>query len=309
MADQTPNWYGAMDPRYFWTLAAGLVIFHMHLTGLGTWDFSIKEVFSGPLSQLAHFLHGPKDLGDLERRVDEEVRDLQKRNCTMITKIVVHLVLPLFLYSLHSAFLTPTFLSVLQVWVWLFAYLSQWVDQILQFADQAFWRPNLASQNLKGALTIQFPDSRHLLSQRVSLKPVHGEESGGKVWLCLGSLSAVSKARIGSLSGRISEKEVSSALRAATACVAADPVPQTCGAAPGKEAPGLGGPARSHRCYKAPGDRCKAARPDVGARWSGSTEAVTWRQVLPQVGGPVLFQMDVENAWAVKDEGNGYLVM
>eukprot|EP00438_Fugacium_kawagutii_P019044 Skav208711 [mRNA] locus=scaffold42:711628:713327:+ [translate_table: standard] len=212
MADQTPNWYGAMDPRYFWTLAAGLVIFHMRLTGLGTWDFSIK-VFSGPLSQLAHFLHGPKDLGDLERRVDEEVRELRKRNYRMITKGVVHLILPLFLYSLHSAFLTPTPLFALQVWAWLFAYLTHWVvakgkDQILQFADQAFWRPNLAPQNLKGALTIQFPDSRHLLSQRVSLKPVHGEESGGKVWLCLGSLSAVSKARIGSLSGRIGEKEV-----------------------------------------------------------------------------------------------------
>eukprot|EP00438_Fugacium_kawagutii_P017045 Skav204914 [mRNA] locus=scaffold1506:38662:40158:- [translate_table: standard] len=81
-------------------------------------------------------------------------------------------------------------------------------DQVLQFADRAFWNPNLPPQDLKRALTIQFPDSRHLLSQRVSLKSVRGEESGGQVWLCLGSLSAVSTGRMGSPSGRMGEKEV-----------------------------------------------------------------------------------------------------
>ena len=64
-------------------------------------------------------------------------------------------------------------------------------SQVSEFADQAFWNPNFPPQEVKRTVTIRCPDERLVMAQRVYLKAFPGEESGSKVWLGLGSFSAI----------------------------------------------------------------------------------------------------------------------
>lgn len=65
--------------------------------------------------------------------------------------------------------------------------------KVAEFADKAFWTPNLPPQDLKLALPIHFPDDRLVLAKQVYLKSITGEESGSKVWIGLTGFSAVSR--------------------------------------------------------------------------------------------------------------------
>ena len=62
---------------------------------------------------------------------------------------------------------------------------------VSEFADMAFWNPNFPPQEVKRTVTIQCPDERLVMAKRVYLKAFPGEESGSKVWLGLGSFSAI----------------------------------------------------------------------------------------------------------------------
>lgn len=58
-------------------------------------------------------------------------------------------------------------------------------DQVLKFADQAFWNPDIPPTRLR-ALPVRLPnEDRYILARRASIQSVRGSESGSKVWVHL----------------------------------------------------------------------------------------------------------------------------
>lgn len=68
---------------------------------------------------------------------------------------------------------------------------------VTDFADKAFWNPEISSEHFRKGLMVRFPDDRqYFCAQEACIKSVGGPESGSTVWIYLSDFSAIKKQAI-----------------------------------------------------------------------------------------------------------------
>jgi len=61
-------------------------------------------------------------------------------------------------------------------------------EEVMSFADKAFWNPDLQPRHFRKGLAVRIPDDRqYLLAKEASIRVVAGKECGSIVWLHLSS--------------------------------------------------------------------------------------------------------------------------